>query len=94
MSLGLADSINAVSEAVKTLARNLRNATSDGRDVDELLRNIASMRKTRSAADLRENPAESWMMREAQLLLRFRPEQRMGRLDQLERFPSPPAFYR
>jgi hypothetical protein len=87
----LADYITAIAAAVKTLVRNLRDAISDGRDVDELLRNI---RRTRSAANLREDPAGFWVMREAELLLRIPVEQRTGRLDQLERFPPPPTFYR
>ena len=90
----LADYINAIAAAVKSLVRNLRDAISDGRDVDELLRNIASMRRTRSAANLLEDSAGYWVMREAELLLRIPVEQRTGRLDQLERFPSPPTFYR
>lgn len=90
----LADYINAIAAAVKTLVRNLRDAISVGRDVDELLRNFASMRRTWSAAKLRDDPAGSWMMMEAELLLRIPFEQRTGRLDQLERLPSPPAFYR
>src|ERR1700704_4463596 len=76
------------------LGQNLRDATSDGRDVDDVLRNIIAMKRTRSAASLRDDPAGAWTMREATFLLRFCVEQRMQRLNVLERVPPPPAFYR
>lgn len=90
----LVDYINAIAGAVKALVQNLRDATSDGRDVDDVLRNIIAMKRTRSAASLRDDPAGAWTMREATFLLRFSVEQRMQRLNVLERVPPPPAFYR
>ena|SRR3981189_3332328 len=86
--------INAIAGAVKALGQSLRDATSDGRDVDDVLRNIIAMKRTRSAASLRDDPAGAWTMREATFLLRFSVEQRMQRLNVLERVPPPPAFYR
>jgi hypothetical protein len=90
----LVDYINAIAGAVKALVQNVRDAVSNGRDVDNLLRNIASMKRTSSLASLRADPGNSWMMREAEILLRFSVEQRMQRLNLLERVPPPPVFYR
>jgi len=89
----LVDYINAVAGSVKTLVRNIRDAISNSRDVDELLNNTVSTVR-RSGASLQNDPGGFWIMREAELLLRIPAEQRTGRLDQLERLPSPPAFYR
>jgi hypothetical protein len=90
----LADYINAIAAAVKTLVRDLRSAISEGRDVEEVLRNIASKRRTSSAANPRDDPAGFLVMMEAELLLRIPAEQRSGRLDQLEHLPAPPSFHR
>jgi hypothetical protein len=64
---------------VKTLVRNLRDAISNGRDVDELLKTIVA---TGRITDRRS--AAFWMIREAEFLLRIPVEQRTGRLNQLE----------
>jgi hypothetical protein len=90
----LVDYINAIAAAVKALVQNLRDAGSNGRNVDDVLRNIASMRRTRSLASLQADPGSWWTMREAELLLRFSVEQRMQRLNLLEQVPPPPVFYR
>jgi hypothetical protein len=87
----LVDYINAMDAALKTLVRNVRDAISNGRDLDELLRNIASARRS---TDPRSDPAGFWMNREAEFLLRFPVEQRAGRIDQLEHLPPPPLFHR
>jgi hypothetical protein len=88
----LADYIAAIDAAVKTFARNLRDAISKGRDVEELLKDIAST--GRRSADPLNDPATFWIVREAELLSRIPAEQRTGRLDQLEHLPSPPSFHR
>jgi hypothetical protein len=88
----LGDYINAIDAAVKTFVRSLRDAISNGRDVDELLKNIASTGR-RSTNPLND-PAAFLMVREAESLLRIPVEQRTGRLDQLEHLPSPPSFHR
>jgi hypothetical protein len=87
----LVDYINAMDAALRTLVRNVRDAISNGRDLDELLRNIASARRS---TDPRSDPAGFWMNREAEFLLRFPVEQRAGRIDQLEHLPPPPLFHR
>jgi len=88
----LGDYINAIDAAVKTLVRNLRDAISNGRDVDELLKNIAST--GRRSTNPQNDPAAFWMIREAEYLLRIPVEQRTGRLNQLEHLASPPSFHR
>ena len=88
----LGDYINAIDAAVKTFVRNLRDAISNGRDVDKVLKNIAST--GRRSTNPQNDPAAFWMVREAEYLLRIPVEQRTGRLDQLEHLPSPPSFYR
>jgi len=90
----LVDYINAIAGAVKALVQNVRDAMSDRRDVDDILRSIVAMKRTRSAASLQADPAGAWTMREATLLLRFSVEQRMQRLSALEHVPPPPTFYR
>jgi hypothetical protein len=90
----LIDSINAIAGAVKTLVHNLRDAMSDGRNVDDILRNIVAMKRTRSVASHLDDPGGFWMMGEASVLLGFSVEQRMQRLNALEQAAPPPAFYR
>lgn len=89
----LVDYINAIATAVKALVQKLRDAGSND-DVDNVLRSITSMKRARSLASLRADPGSWWMMTEADLLLIFSVEQRMQRLNLLERVPLPPLFYR
>jgi len=90
----LIEYINAVAGAVKALVKDLGAASSDGRDVDDILRNIASAGRTRSLDDLLDDPAGFWAIREARLLLAIPREQRKALLDQLERLSPPPSFYK
>jgi hypothetical protein len=90
----LVDYINSIAGAVKALVLNLRDAMSAGRNVDDILTNIVSTKRTRSVDDLRDDPGGFWTLREATLLLRLPLDQRMQRLNALERVPAPPAFYR
>jgi len=90
----LVDYINAIAAAVKALVQNVHAAIAEGRDVDDILRNIVSMRRTRTIESVLDDPGLLWAMREADLLLRvWTQDQRKRRLDQLDALPEPPAFY-
>jgi hypothetical protein len=85
----LVDYINARAEALKNLVQGVREAMSEGQDVDDLLSNIAS---GQSSGSLLNHRASLWAMREARSLLMVPAQQRIGRLAWLDQ--PPPAFYR
>jgi hypothetical protein len=83
--------INALSAAFKTVAQRLRDAISAG-SLESVLRDLASTRSRSRRFD--DDPAAFWTAMEAERMLRFPTPSIAGRLQQLEGFPSPPAFYR
>ena len=83
--------INALSSAFKTVAQKLRDAISAG-NFESVLRDFASTRSSLRRFD--DDPAAFWTAMEAERMLRFPAPSIAGRLQQLEGFLSPPAFYR
>jgi hypothetical protein len=89
--LNLVGHINALSAAFKTFALRLRDAISAG-NLESVLRDFASTRSRLRRFD--DDPAAFWTAMEAERMLRFPTRSIAGRLQQLEDFPTPPAFYR
>ena len=83
--------INALTAAFKTVAQRPRDAISAG-NLESVLRDFASARSKLRRFD--DDPAAFWTAMEADRMLRFPTPSIAGRLQQLEDFPSPPAFYR
>jgi len=87
----LVSHINALSAAFKTVAQQLHDAISAG-NLESVLRDFASTRSRLRRFE--DDPAAFWTAMEAERMLRFPTPSIAGRLEQLEDFPSPPAFYR
>jgi hypothetical protein len=73
------------------VAQRLRDAMSGG-NLEPVLRDFASTRSKLRRFD--NDPAAFWTAMEAERLPRFLTPSIAGRLQQLEDFRSPPAFYR
>ena len=77
--------------SIDCVGQKLRDAISAG-NFESVLRDFASTRSSLRRFD--DDPAAFWTAMEAERMLRFPAPSIAGRLQQLEGFLSPPAFYR